>query len=113
MSFSVNWDALLAEDGSLPYVFPLGTVAPVDPPAPAPVAKRSAVAPRRRHDDGIQVTEIDSNIMGIADCILFVETRWTCPGCRGHFKKAGRHNGILRACKNCGARYFLRVVPVG
>lgn len=109
MSFSVDWDALLAEDGSLPYVFPLGT-------AEAPVVKvttpkRSAVAPRRRQDDGIQVTETDSNIMGIADCVLMIETRWQCPGCKSHFKKQGRHNGVLRTCRSCGASYFLRVVP--
>lgn len=75
--------------------------------------KRSAVAPRSR-DDSIVVTEVDNNVMGIADCPpLFIETRWRCLGCKGYFKKAGRHNGILRTCKTCRASYFLRVVPIG
>lgn len=110
-SFDVNWSALLKEDGSLPYVPFVGVVQELDT---LPVPKRAAVAPRPRHHDGIVVMETDSNIMGIADCTLFVETRWTCPGCRRSFKKIGRHSGSMKTCRTpgCGARFFLRMVPM-
>lgn len=109
-SFDVNWSELLKLDGSLPYVPFIGTVA--EAPVVTTPAKRSAVAPRPRHHDGIVVLENPEMNVGIVDAKLHVETRWTCT-CGASFKKAGRHTGTLRTCRACGERYFLRMVPHG
>jgi DNA-directed RNA polymerase subunit RPC12/RpoP len=110
---SVDWDKLLAEDGSLPYV-PHEIDGEVPAVEPMPVMTTPPrVTVRRRGDDGIEVIEATSNLSGIVEAVLYVETRWTCVGCKKHFRKPGRHNGVLRTCKACGVRYFLRVVPIG
>ena len=104
ISPTFDWESFLAIDsGCLP-----------PPQDETPVVKRSAVAPRaRRVEDGISVVEhSDSGIMkGIVNASLFVETRWTCV-CGTSFRKAGRHTGTLRTCRSCGAKFFLRMVPL-
>ena len=111
ISPSFDWEAFLAEDaGCLP---PAQVEMPVVKVA-APAPKRSAVAPRprQRPDDGLVVTEhADTGVSGILNCTLHSETRWTC-SCGTSWRKPGRHNGTLRTCRSCGARYFLRVIPM-
>ncbi len=117
-SLGVDWEALLADDGSMPYtphaITPHVTV-DVDALPPAP--KRAAVAPRQRQrpDDGIHVVEgTGIGVSGIVDCALFIETRWSCPRCQKSYSKRGRHSGSLKTCRTpgCGARFFLRMVPM-
>lgn len=117
--FLVDWDRMLADDGSLPFVSPLNT-SPAFEEHQRPLltleaskpAKRSAVAPRRRADD-IVVEESGSSFgLGIVDCALYFETRWTCAACKTSYKKPGRHNGVLKKCRGCGARFFLRLTPL-
>lgn len=110
---TIDFEKLLEMDGSLPFtphVITPHVSSDVDeqPIAPAPVPRQ-----RKRHDDGISVMEHStSGIMrGIVDAALFVETRWTCV-CGRSWRKAGRHTGTLRTCRGCGARYFLRLVPI-
>lgn len=116
----MDWERLLADDGSLSFTPPLG-VLPVFEEHQRPLltleepkpAKRSAVAPRRRTDDNIVVEESGSSFgLGIVDCALYFETRWTCAACKTSYKKPGRHNGVLKKCRGCGARFFLRLTPL-
>lgn len=108
-TLGVDWEALLAEDGSLPFT---PHVISLDDAEPAP---KPAPRQRKRHDDGIDVVEGTSiGLTGIVDATLFFETRWRCPKCRKTYSKVGRHTGTLKTCRTpgCHARFFLRMVPV-
>lgn len=105
ISFSIDWDKLLAEDGSLPFI---STLPVVSTPAP----KRAAVAPRPRKpiDTGIEVQDMGSadEVFGIIACAVVMETHWQCPICHQGWRKPGKHSGQLKQCHKCKTKFFLR-----
>lgn len=80
--------------------------------AEAARAIAAKLAARARYD-GIEVGVIDSatECAGIVEVVevVAVTVSWQCPSCRAAFVKRSRPEyAVLRACSQCGAKFFLR-----